>query len=71
MLQMQLIGSDGIWSNTRKQIHLDEPVESQYVAYRGTVPTEQIAAANLDDVVMWIGPESAFGTLSSSTQRTI
>lgn len=52
-----LIGADGIRSNTRKVIKEDDPVNSGYVAYRGTLPTEELGDyVNYDDVIMWIGP---------------
>lgn len=51
-----VIGADGLWSNMRKLVSDDEPVCSEYVAYRGTIPIEEMPNANLDDVVMWIGP---------------
>ena len=35
----------------------DEPVNSTYVAYRGTLPIEVVSDdADMDDVIMWIGP---------------
>ncbi|MBA4537495.1 FAD-dependent monooxygenase [Bacillus aquiflavi] len=54
-----VIGADGIHSNTRKLVSDDQPVCSQYVAYRGTIPMEEVtetAGTNPDDVLMWIGP---------------
>ncbi|GAB7386414.1 3-hydroxybenzoate 6-monooxygenase [Bacillaceae bacterium] len=54
-----VIGADGLWSKTRKLFSDDQPVCSQYVAYRGTIPISEILAqanTNLDDVIMWIGP---------------
>ena len=52
-----VIGADGIWSETRKVVPEDEAVCSQYVAYRGAIPIEDITnRGNLDDVYMWIGP---------------
>ena len=54
-----VIGADGIHSKTRKLVSQDAPVCSQYVAYRGTIPMEEItqtAGTNPDDVIMWIGP---------------
>jgi len=53
-----VIGADGIRSNIRKYFTDDEPVCSEYVAYRGTIPIEEIETDNLelDDVIMWIGP---------------
>ena len=53
-----VIGADGIHSNTRKLVSDDQPVCSQYVAYRGTIPMEEVtetAGTNPDDVLMWIG----------------
>ena len=35
-----IIGADGIRSNVRKHFSQDEPVNSAYVAYRGTLPIE-------------------------------
>jgi 3-hydroxybenzoate 6-monooxygenase len=52
-----VIGADGLKSNARKYFADDEPICSEYVAYRGTVPIEEISSdANMDDVIMWIGP---------------
>jgi 3-hydroxybenzoate 6-monooxygenase len=52
-----VIGADGIWSKTRKLFSEDEAVCSQYVAYRGAIPIEDITThGNMDDVYMWIGP---------------
>lgn len=51
-----LIGADGLWSNMRKLFSDDKPVCSEYVAYRGTIPIGEVSDANLEDVVMWIGP---------------
>ncbi|WP_249872348.1 FAD-dependent monooxygenase [Oceanobacillus saliphilus] len=51
-----VIGADGLWSTTRKQFSDDDPVCSQYVAYRGAIPMEEVTnVGNLDDVYMWIG----------------
>lgn len=54
-----VIGADGVKSNLRKLLIEDEPVNSAYVAYRGTIPIEEVASEtnlDLDDVIMWIGP---------------
>ncbi|SDH16629.1 salicylate hydroxylase [Alteribacillus persepolensis] len=52
-----LIGADGLWSESRKQIIDDEAICSEYVAYRGAIPMEEISEhADFDDVIMWIGP---------------
>ncbi|MBM7665375.1 salicylate hydroxylase [Solibacillus kalamii] len=53
------IGADGIKSNVRKLFSQDEMICSEYVAYRGTLPIEEITAEGdiaMDDVIMWIGP---------------
>ena len=42
----------------RKLFADDEAVCSQYVAYRGAIPIDDISShGNLDDVYMWIGPD--------------
>ncbi|MEI4769929.1 FAD-dependent monooxygenase [Psychrobacillus sp. FJAT-51614] len=54
-----IIGADGLKSNIRKLFSNDEPICSEYVAYRGTIPIEEITAKGdvaMDDVIMWIGP---------------
>ncbi|MEB3100958.1 FAD-dependent monooxygenase [Ferviditalea candida] len=54
-----VIGADGLWSKTRRMFSDDEPVCSQYVAYRGTIPMTEMMAqtqTNMDDVIMWIAP---------------
>ena len=56
-----LIGADGLWSTVRGAIVQDEPVCLGYVAYRGTLPIEQMSEhAGLDNVVMWVGPDMHF-----------
>ncbi|MFY9635925.1 MAG: FAD-dependent monooxygenase [Cellulosimicrobium cellulans] len=53
-----VIGADGLYSQVRKLIVDDEVVPSEYVAYRGTVPIEQVdaAAAETPMVLCWLGP---------------
>lgn len=52
-----VIGADGLWSNTRQLFSQDKAICSQYVAYRGAIPMSEITpSADLDDVIMWIGP---------------
>ncbi|MCM3767132.1 FAD-dependent monooxygenase [Neobacillus niacini] len=54
-----VIGADGVKSKMRKLLVDDQPVNSAYVAYRGTIPIEEVstnANLDLDDVIMWIGP---------------
>lgn len=56
-----LIGADGLWSNIRRMLHPDEPSHVPYVAYRGTMPINQISRhAGDDTVVMWVGPSMHF-----------
>nr|WP_218680758.1 FAD-dependent monooxygenase [Rhodococcus qingshengii] len=52
------VGADGLHSVLRRTIVGDEPVPSGYVAYRGTVPIENVPEHDrkLDDVVVWVGP---------------
>lgn len=54
-----LIGADGLWSTVRKFLLNDgDPICSQYVAYRGTLPIENVSKhAGLDSVLLWTGPE--------------
>jgi len=57
-----VIAADGLHSIARRLLVDDEPVNSAYVAYRGTIPIA-IAAANgaaLDSVVVYIGPRCHF-----------
>ncbi|HWK21771.1 MAG TPA: FAD-dependent monooxygenase [Ureibacillus sp.] len=52
-----VIGADGLKSNLRKHFKEDEMINSAYVAYRGTIPIEEVSEdLDLDDVIMWIGP---------------
>ena len=57
-----LVGADGLWSKTRKIVHDDgEPICSQFVAYRGTIPIEEAPEdSELDAVVLWVGPDLHF-----------
>jgi 2-polyprenyl-6-methoxyphenol hydroxylase-like FAD-dependent oxidoreductase len=56
-----LIGADGLWSRLRGLIVEDAPICLGYVAYRGTIPIEEISThAGLDNVVMWVGPDMHF-----------
>ncbi|HWL12470.1 MAG TPA: FAD-dependent monooxygenase [Ureibacillus sp.] len=52
-----VIGADGIRSVTRKLVSQAEPVVSQYVAYRFTVPmSEMTINIDWDEKLTWIGP---------------
>ena len=57
-----LVGADGLWSKTRKLVHDDgEPICSQFVAYRGTIPIEEAPAeSEFDAMVIWVGPDLHF-----------
>lgn len=52
-----VIGADGIRSMTRKLVSQADPVISQYVAYRFTVPmSEMTIDIDWDEKLTWIGP---------------
>jgi 2-polyprenyl-6-methoxyphenol hydroxylase-like FAD-dependent oxidoreductase len=52
-----LVGADGIRSRVRTIIDETPPRFSGHVAYRGTVPREDVVTdLDGDDVVLWIGP---------------
>ncbi|WHY01410.1 FAD-dependent oxidoreductase [Neobacillus sp. DY30] len=57
LLAETVIGADGIRSMTRKIVSQAEPIISQYVAYRFTVPmTEMTIDIDWDEKLTWIGP---------------
>lgn len=56
-----VLGMDGLKSTLRRNISHDEPVPSGYVAYRGTLPVDQLDLDySPDDVVGYIGPGCHF-----------
>jgi salicylate hydroxylase len=57
-----LVGADGLWSKTRNIVHEDgDPICSQFVAYRGTIPIEQAPPdSEFDAMVLWVGPDLHF-----------
>jgi 3-hydroxybenzoate 6-monooxygenase len=57
-----VLAADGLHSVARKLIVEDQPVSSAYVAYRGTVPTDQARGKDVDltEVVVYIGPRCHF-----------
>lgn len=57
-----LVGADGLWSKTRKMVDDDgDPICSQFVAYRGTIPIEEAPAeSEFDAMVIWVGPDLHF-----------
>lgn len=67
-----VIGADGLKSKIRQNFANDEPINSTYVAYRGTIPIAEVSEdLDLDDVIMWIGPNLSHGTISSTPWRII
>ena len=57
-----VIAADGLHSVARALVVDDEPVSSAYVAYRGTVPIEQVRHHDVSetDVVVYVGPRCHF-----------
>src|SRR5690606_2135318 len=57
-LASALLGADGVRSTIRAQVVVDDPVPSEYVAYRGTVPIEAVGqqAVESPTVLSWLGP---------------
>lgn len=57
-----VVAADGIRSVARGLIVDDEPVSSNYVAYRGAVPIDSVAALEVqtDAVVLYVGPGCHF-----------
>ena len=52
-----LVGCDGLRSTVRRLLSDDEPICSEYVAYRGTMPTADAPhPAPMDTMTIWIGP---------------
>jgi 3-hydroxybenzoate 6-monooxygenase len=56
-----VLGVDGLNSTLRGSVVDDEPVNSGYVAYRGTLPMASAAdQVEADEMVVWIGPGRHF-----------
>ncbi len=57
-----LVWVDGLWSTTRKVVHDDgDPICSQFVAYRGTLPIEEAPPeSDFDSMIIWVGPDLHF-----------
>ncbi|MGY1594075.1 FAD-dependent oxidoreductase [Geodermatophilus sp. SYSU D00708] len=57
-----VLAADGLYSVARRLISDDQPVSSAYVAYRGAIPAEQVAEADvsMSDVVLYVGPHCHF-----------
>jgi salicylate hydroxylase len=53
------IGADGLHSVVRDKLVGDEVIPSGFVAYRGTVPIDQVPEQqDLEDVVCWVAPDA-------------
>ncbi len=51
-----LVGADGLWSPTRKQIVNDAPRVTGHTAYRGVVPVDKITDRQfINSMVIWCG----------------
>jgi salicylate hydroxylase len=51
-----LVGADGLWSPTRKQIVNDLPRPTGHTVYRGVVPVDKVTDRQfLDSMVIWCG----------------
>ena len=57
-----VIAADGMHSVARPMLVQDEPVNSNYVAYRGAVPIEAVRENDIaeSDVVVYVGPQCHF-----------
>lgn len=50
-----VVVTDGSDSALRALVHRDEPIDSGFVAYRGSAPADSVASARGGDVTIWIG----------------
>ena len=57
-----VLAADGLNSLARRLLSDDEPVSSAYVAYRGAIPAERVAAmdVSMSEVVVYVGPHCHF-----------
>ena len=57
-----VIAADGLHSVLRGKLSEDEPVSSSFVAYRGTVPMQQVSGPDIsaEDMVLYVGPGRHF-----------
>jgi 3-hydroxybenzoate 6-monooxygenase len=51
-----VIAADGAGSVLRALVHRDAPLDSGFVAYRGSAPSDEVASSRTGDVTTWIGP---------------
>ncbi|NWJ72708.1 FAD-dependent monooxygenase [Pseudonocardia sp. ICBG1122] len=53
-----VLAADGLRSRLRRLFVDDEPVCSGYVAYRGTMPVDNVVTdIDANDIVLWVGPQ--------------
>ncbi|WP_371781741.1 FAD-dependent monooxygenase [Streptosporangium subroseum] len=51
------VAADGLRSGVRGRLSDDQPIDSGYVAYRGTIPMDEVTGPiSLSEVVVWFGP---------------
>ena len=56
-----LVGADGLWSTTRRLLDDSPPICAESVAYRATVPFDDLPAdVDLDAMTIWVGPNVHF-----------
>ena len=56
-----VVGADGLWSTTRKLLDAAEPICAQAVAYRATVPFDDLPlSVDLDTMTIYVGPNVHF-----------
>jgi salicylate hydroxylase len=56
-----VVGADGLWSITRKPLDAGAPICAEAVAYRSTVPFDDLPLnADLDSMTIWVGPDVHF-----------
>ena len=56
-----VVGADGLWSTTRKLLDASEPICAEAVAYRATVPFDNLPLnVDLDAMTIHVGPDVHF-----------
>jgi salicylate hydroxylase len=56
-----VVGADGLWSTTRKLLDASEPICAEAVAYRATVPFDNLPLnVDLDAMTIYVGPDVHF-----------
>lgn len=65
-----VLAADGLHSVACRLLVTDEPVSSAYVAYRGTVPVDEVdREVDLDEVTVYIGPNATSSTTDCAAAR--